>query len=92
MATYDSAKAREIASQIRQLADGLENAVAPGIRGALEAMEPLRGRTAEAMEEKLMELRRHADEIAREYAAIARLTYTYADQLEQLDRELAEML
>lgn len=92
MATYDSEKVRKIATQIRQLADGLENEVTPRIRGAREAVDLLSGRTAEAMEQGLTELRRRADDIAREYAMLARLANTYADRLEEVDQELAERL
>lgn len=92
MATYDSAKVREIAIRIRQLANDVEATVKPAVRSAREEMDPLRGKTAEAMEERLMQLHTSVDKLAQEYALLAHLANTYADQLEKTDQELAEKL
>lgn len=92
MALYDSAKAREAAAQIQQVAGSLDGSVKPGIRGAFDCIEGLRGKTAVAMEERLSQLWETAVGLSAELNDLSCKVNAYAIVLEQTDARLAEEL
>ena len=92
MAVYDTAKLRHIASLVRQVTSSMEADVEPAIRKAAASLEPLKGRTARAMDDGLAQMRKQAAGLRGEYETLAYLINTYADMLERADRELAEKL
>lgn len=92
MAVYDSAKTRAAAVQIRKLAEGMDSDVRPGIQGVSECVGELRGKTARAMEDRLIQLVRTASGLSAELGELAQRVNAYADLLEQTDAQLAEKL
>lgn len=92
MATYDTAKIREAAQRIRSIADDLANDVKPAIRNAAEGCEALRGKAAQAMEERRFQLEKAAADVEQCMEELARVVSAYADQLEEVDEQLAEKL
>ena len=92
MATYDTAKIRQAAEQIRSVAECLADDVKPAIRGATEGRDALRGRTAEAIEERRFQLEKAAVDVEQSMEELARAVSSYADRLEEADKQLAEEL
>ena len=52
MAVYDSAKTREVARLIGRLAESVNSGVSPTLRRSVEETAVMRGKTAEALEER----------------------------------------
>ena len=92
MAVYDSARVRRVAVLLGQLAGSMEADVRPGLRAAADCLEGLRGRTAQAMDERLGELTRASGTLHEELYALARQISAYADMLEETDEQLARKL
>lgn len=92
MALYDSAKTREAAAQIRQLAESVNGEVRPGLRDVSVCIEELRGKTAQAMEGQLVQLVKSAAGLSAELEELASRVNAYADLLEQTDAQLADDL
>lgn len=90
MALYDSAKAREAAAQIKQVAGSLDGTVRPGMQGVFDCIGDLRGKTAEAMEDRMRQLKKNADSLSEELGDLARKVNAYAVVLEQTDAKLAD--
>lgn len=92
MAVYDSAKVRGIAEKMHRISIEMDAEVRSSVRGASEGLEPLHGRTAQAMGNRLSELCSQAEQLAMEIEAVARFTNAYAEALERVDQELANRL
>jgi len=92
LAVYDTAKIKNAATAIRQLADCLENDVKAVINSTTQGRDTLRGRAAEAMEERRMQLVKTASAIGQDMEALARHINTYAEMLKEADEQLAEKL
>ena len=56
LAVYDSANVRRVAAQMRQLTGSMESGVKSGLFAAVDCLEGLCGRTAQAMGNRLDEL------------------------------------
>lgn len=92
MAVYDTAKIKNAAAAVRKLADSLDNDVRVAIRDTTEGSGTLRGRTAEAMEERRLQLVRSVTAIGQDLEVLAHHIGTYAEMLKEADEQLAEKL
>ena len=92
MAVYDSAKTREAAAQIKKLSECLDSGVRPGLQDVSGCIEELQGKTAQAMEEKLLQLLKAVSGLSQELEELGGRVYAYADLLEQTDAQMADGL
>ena len=89
---YDSEKVRAAAVQVKKLSDGLKEGTDPNIRGARINAEALRGRAAEALNERIGAFDQEMRSICASLTDVAQALEQYAAVLESVDDKLkAEM-
>lgn len=92
MAVYDSAKTRHAAKLIGRLAESVNTGVSPALRRSMEETDAMRGKTAEAIEERLTVLTKRCSGIVNELEELSRLLNRCADAMEEADEQLAGKL
>lgn len=92
MAVYDSAKTREVARLIGRLAESVNSGVSPTLRRSVEETDVMRGKTAEALEERLLLLTKRCSGMVNELEELSRLLNRCADVMEETDEQLAGKL
>lgn len=92
MAVYDTAKIKNAAAAVRKLADSLNSDVRVAISDTTEGSGTLHGKTAEAMEERRLQLVKTATAIKQDLEVLAHHISTYAEMLKEADERLAEKL
>ena len=86
---YDSAKVREAARAVRDLANELEAGVMGEGRRAARESEQLKGRAAESLEGRLEALNEEVKRISGDLESISRALNRYAATLEQVSEKLS---
>lgn len=92
MAVYDSAKTRQAARLISRLAERVNSGVSPSLRRSMEEADVMRGKTAEALEERLLVLTKKCSVMVTELEKLSRLLDRCADAIEEADEQLAGKL
>ncbi len=88
--TYDTREIRRAARQIRSFADSInETASSKLSAGQGEIEESLRGMTAEALSERLKNIKSDVGTISNGLEALYRALMRYADALDEADRKMA---
>ena len=92
MAVYDSAKTRRAAGLIGWLAESVNSGVSPALRRSTEEADAMQGKTAEALEERLLLLTKKYSGMVNELEELSRLLNSCADVMEETDEQLAGKL
>lgn len=92
MAVYNSVKTRQVARLISRLAESVNSGVSPALRRSLEETDALHGKTAEALEERLLVLTKRCSGMVNEFEELARMLERCADAMEEADEQLADKL
>ena len=89
---YDSELIREAAHRARRLADRVEENVGGLTERTQDDMELIKGETARAIEEKIALLERQIRRLGYEISDISGQLNKYADALETVGKDLAEIM
>lgn len=92
MAVYDSAKTRQAARLIGKLAEDIRSGVSPTLRRSVEETDAMRGKTADALEERLLVLMKKSSDMVTEVEKLSHLLDRCADAMEEADEQLADKL
>ncbi|MBQ3079554.1 MAG: hypothetical protein IJC48_06120 [Clostridia bacterium] len=92
MAVYDTQKIKQVAKMIDQVADLMDAEVKAEIRNTAECIEMLRGKTAQAIDERRQQLIHKASSLSLDLDELAHHINTYARMLKEADMLLAEKL
>ena len=85
---YDSEKVRQAAREVRELSTGLKDGTEGPGRRVAGGLEPLKGKAAEALDERVHQLNRKVNGVCGELEALSRALEEYAKALEAVDERL----
>lgn len=89
---YDSEKVRKAARAVRGVAEELSEGTTGSQRRAMQASEPLEGKAAEAIRERLLEVRDQAQRLQGELSALAQELERYAEALEEAGERITRAM